>query len=153
MIRTQESFEQGLLRLLNNNIHSGNLFLMASRTAEMPELSQWFTQGAAQCAVFLKETETWMCPGPSKTTGVDAPDGLISDLWTDHGEVFGADGDHVLFEQAIGSEKQALGDYVRILGAKGIPGPLAEVLNDQMTQIGVGLSKLNYLDALKYESE
>ncbi len=44
-------------------------------------------------------------------------------------------------------------NHVRILKSKGIPGSLAEVLNDQMTQIGLGLSKLNYLDTLKYESE
>lgn len=62
-------------------------------------------------------------------------------------------GDHILLEETIRSEKQDMKNHVRILKSKGIPGSLAEVLNDQMTQIGLGLSKLNYLDTLKYESE
>lgn len=153
MKRNQESFEQGLLRILKNNALSRKFFLMASRTAEMPELAQWFVQGAARRARFRKEMERRSYADPSKNTGAGAPDGQLSGIPIEQGEAFATEGDHFLLEEAIKSQKQDMKDHVRILGATGIPGRLAEVLNDQMTQIGLGLSRLEYLDALKYESE
>jgi hypothetical protein len=153
MKRNLESFEQGLLRLLKNNALSRKFFLMASKTAEMPELAQWFLQGASRRALFRKEIESGIRPGPSKNTGRRACDGQPSGIRIEHRDAFAGEGDHFLLEEAIRSEKQDMEDHVRILGAKGIPGRLAEVLNDQMTQIGLGLSGLEYLDALKYESE
>ncbi len=89
---TQNSFEQGLLLLLNNNTLSENFFLTASRTAEMPELAQWFIQGAAQRALFHKELERSMYSGLSKNTRVGTPDGQLSDIRIKQGEAFAAEG-------------------------------------------------------------
>lgn len=149
----QESFDQGLLRLLKNSTLSRNFFLIASRTAEMPELAQWYSHRAAQRALFREEMERRMCWGPSKNTGSRAPDGQLSELRIEHGEAFAGEGDHLLLEETLKSEKRDLEEHDRILRARGVPGCLAEVLNDQMTQIGLGLSRLEYLDALKYEGE
>lgn len=126
---------------------------MASTMAEMPELAQWFIQSGVQRALFRKEIEGKMCSGPSENAGLGAPDGQLSEIQFEHGEAFAAQGDHLLLEETLRSEKRDLEEHDRILRAQGVPGRLAEVLNNQMTQIGLGLSRLEYLDALKYESE
>ena len=132
--------------LLEKTYDAEKGFKKAAENVDNPSLKNYFRRKAEERYNFGHELKTEIKSFNQDVDKGGSATGTIHRAWMDVKNLFSADNEESMLEEAIRGEKAAVNEYEEVLSETALPLSTKSILQSQKNIINEGLSRINKLE-------